>query len=103
MISVICGILKMDTNELIYKTETDSQVLKTNLWLPKGTGRGLECTWSLGSAYALWYMEHLASRDLLCSTENSTQYLVIIYVGKEMEREWLCVHVELNHVAVQQK
>ena len=27
---------KNDTNELIYKTETDSQISKTNLWLPKG-------------------------------------------------------------------
>ena len=25
-----------DTNELIYKTETDLQILRTNLWLPKG-------------------------------------------------------------------
>ena len=33
--------LKYDTNELIYKTETDSQTQKTNLWLPKGKrGRG---------------------------------------------------------------
>ena len=30
--------LKNDTNELIYKTETDSQTQKTNLWLPKGKG-----------------------------------------------------------------
>ena len=36
MISLICGILKNDTNELIYKTET--QTLKTNLWFPKGKG-----------------------------------------------------------------
>ena len=36
MISLICGILKNYTNELIYKTETDSQISKTNLWLPKG-------------------------------------------------------------------
>ena len=27
-----------DTNELIYKTQTDSQ--KTNIWLPKGLGWG---------------------------------------------------------------
>ena len=27
---------KKDTNELIYKTETDSQTLETNLRLPKG-------------------------------------------------------------------
>ena len=27
---------KNDINELTYKTETDSHILKTNLWLPKG-------------------------------------------------------------------
>ena len=26
-------------DELIYKTETDSQIQKTNSWLPKGKGR----------------------------------------------------------------
>ena len=31
--------LKKNTNELIYKTETDSQTEKTNLWLPKGYGQ----------------------------------------------------------------
>ena len=36
MTSLICGILKNDTNELIYKTEIDSQIQKTNLSLPKG-------------------------------------------------------------------
>ena len=32
--------LKYDTNELIYKTETDLHTQKTNLWLPKGKGGG---------------------------------------------------------------
>ena len=32
--------LKNDTNELIYKRETDSQTQKTNIWLPKGRGGG---------------------------------------------------------------
>ena len=37
MISLICGIYeKNDTNELIYKTETDPQTQKTNLQLPMG-------------------------------------------------------------------
>ena len=31
---------KNDINELIYKTKTDSQTSKTNLWLPKGKGGG---------------------------------------------------------------
>ena len=29
-------------------------------------------------------------RDLRCSTENSTQYSVMVYVGKKSESEWMC-------------
>ena len=36
MISLICGIFKEPTNELIYKTEL--QMSKINLWLPGGKG-----------------------------------------------------------------
>ena len=32
--------LKNNTNEPINKTETDSQTQKSNLWLPKGKGKG---------------------------------------------------------------
>ena len=32
--------LKNNTNEFIYKIETDSQAHKTNLWLPKAKERG---------------------------------------------------------------
>ena len=32
--------LKYHTNNLISKTETDSQTYKTNSWLPKGRARG---------------------------------------------------------------
>ena len=43
ILPLICGILKKkkDANELICRTETDSETLK-NLWLPKGTGQGKE-------------------------------------------------------------
>ena len=30
--------LKYDTSELIFKTETDSQTQKTDLWVPSGKG-----------------------------------------------------------------
>ena len=51
MISLICGIqfFKKDANELIYKTETDLQILKTNVWLPKGKrcgGRDKSGVWN---------------------------------------------------------
>ena len=38
MMSIKCGIYKDDTNELIYKAETDSQTQKTNLKLTKQKG-----------------------------------------------------------------
>ena len=37
------------------------------------------------------------------STENSTQYSVIVYVGKESDRGWICVYVCLGHFVVPQK
>ena len=36
--SLICGIQKNDTDELICKAEIESQMQKTNLWLPRDGG-----------------------------------------------------------------
>ena len=44
----------------------------------------------------LRYMELLVNGDLLYSTENSIQYSVIIYMGKESEREWMCACVTVS-------
>ena len=33
----------------------------------------------------------LGQQDLLSSTGNSTQCSVITYMGKESEKEWICV------------
>ena len=40
--------LKYGTNEPSYKTETDSKTQRTDMWLPKGRGEGVEWTGSLG-------------------------------------------------------
>ena len=42
------NLKRNDTNELIYKTETDSQIQKINLWLP-GVRMGEGWLGSLGS------------------------------------------------------
>ena len=39
-ITYMCN-LKYDTNEPIYKTETDSQTYRTDLWLPRGRREGV--------------------------------------------------------------
>ena len=36
--------------------------------------------------------------DLLSSTGNSTQYSVTTYMGKDYEKEWVCVYMQLNYL-----
>ena len=78
IISLLCGIQKNDTNELIYKTETDSQTLKTNLWLPSEESGGGGINQEIGvNIYTLLYIKQIINKDLLYSTGSSTQYSVI--------------------------
>ena len=37
-------------------------------------------------------------KDLLYSTENSTQYSAITYMRKESEKEW--IYIQLTHFAI---
>ena len=67
---------------------------KTNLWLPNGTG-------GVGGDLELVYT-HCSNTKLLVNG-NSTQYSVIIYMGKEPEKELMCTHVQSSPFVVQQK
>ena len=78
---------KYDTNELIYKTEIDSQTWRANLWLPKGIRAG-GIDWEFGiDMCTLLYIKQISVRNLLCSAGNCIWYLVITYNGKESEKE----------------
>ena len=63
----------MDTNELIYKTET------MNLWIPVGGrgGGGIDGEFGV-DMYMLLYLKWIISKDLLYSTGNSAQYSITI-------------------------
>ena len=77
----------------LFTKQKQTHRLKTNLWLPKGKGGVGRMDWRFGiSICTLWYMEWMVNRDLQYSTWNSTQYSVIIYMGKESEKEWICVY-----------
>ena len=68
-----------------------------------------DCMWGgtiteFGSdVYAPPYLKQIGNKALLYSTENSTQYSVITYMGKESEEEWICVCEWLIHCAVHLK
>ena len=95
--------LKYDTNELIYKTETDSQTQRTDLWLPRRRGDGGRMDWEFGiSRCKLLYTEWINNKVLLYSTGNYIQYLIINHNRKEYEKgyiyitESLCCTPETN-------
>ena len=61
----------------------------------KGDGGGgrVEINEEIGiNRYTLRYIKQINNRDLLHSTGNSTQYLVITYDGKESEKEYIYIY-----------
>ena len=80
--------LKNETNELIYKTKTDSEnkfrVTKGGKW--EGGGINQEVGISI---YTLLHIKQI-NKDLLYRIGSSTQYSVITYMGKESEKEQIC-------------
>ena len=61
------------TNELIYRREVESWMQKTNLWLPEDKGgRDKLGDWDSHIHMAVYKIDN-----------NSTQYSVMAYMGKE--------------------
>ena len=86
--------LKYDTNELIHETETDSQIQRTDLWLPRGRGRRRVLNWEFGiSRCKPLYIEWRNNTVLLYSTGSCIQYPVIKHNGKEYMYIYVCVRI----------
>ena len=74
---------KKDTNELTYKTETDSQTQRTNVWLPRRWRGGGETDWEFGiSRWKLLYTGWINNKVLLPSTGSYIHCPVINHHGK---------------------
>ena len=61
-----------------------------------GYQRGQVCggmDWGFGTGIWMSVYGITGQQGSANSKEHSTQYSVIIDVGKESEREWMCVHV----------
>ena len=89
MISFICGIY--NTSHHIYETKRDSQIQRTDLWLPWGRGDrgGKEWEWNGISRGKLLYIGWINSKVILYSTGNYIQYSVTNHHGKEHEKEYI--------------
>ena len=82
--------LKYDTNELTWET-TDSQIQKSDFWLPVGAESGRRNDWEFGiSRCKLVYVERISNEVLLLySTRSYTQYPATNCNGVEC----ICVYV----------
>ena len=85
------GAPKNDANVLIYTTETDSQTLKANLWLPKGKDWGRGKSGVGTDIYTRPHTSWIIIKYSPQSTRDSTQRSVTISTGKESEE--VCIHV----------
>ena len=80
----------------LYIKQKQTHRQKTNLWLPKGKGGG-GVNQEFGiNRYKLLYIIQINNKDLLYSTGNYIQYLVITYNEKEYEKEYRYMCVSLN-------
>ena len=82
MISLICETLKKKntTDELIYKTETDSDTEK-KLIATRESRRGINLEIEI-NIDTLLSVKQINSKDLVYSTGSYTQYLIITYNGR---------------------
>ena len=76
-----------DTNELIYKTETDSQMYRTNLKLSGGRVGRKDSRECVIDVYTLLYLKWITNKDLLYSTGNTAQCYVAVWMGGEFGGE----------------
>ena len=83
--------LKSNAGESIYKTETDSQTQKTNLWLPKGRRE-----YGFNRLKTTLYTID-KQQEFTYYTANYFQYIIISY-NQEKISESLCCTPETNTI-----
>ena len=95
------NLKRNDSNELIYKTETDSE---SELMVARGIEMGGGIVRESGTdMYTLLYLKQITNRVLLYSTGNSAQCYVAVWMGGEFGGKWIHIHVELSPFAVHLK
>ena len=89
--------LKYDTNEPIYRTETDSY---TDWWLPRGRVVGEE--WTGVNRCKLLHLEWINNKFLLYNRGTYIQYAELNHTGKYKKKECVCVcvYIYLNQFAI---
>ena len=91
-ITYMWNLKRNDTNEFIYKTETDSQTSRMSLWLlGEGWGEGTVREFGM-DMYTQLYLKWITNKDLLISTWISAQCYAAAWKGGEFGgRMHMCI------------
>ena len=101
------NLKQLDTNELIYKTETDAQTQRMNLQVAgvwrgrEDRGRDSQGVWD-GQVH-ITYLKWITHKDLWYSTGNSAQCHVAAWMGGEFGGEQTHAYVWMSPFAVDLK
>ena len=85
--------IRNDTNELTYKTETDSQTQRKNLWLSGGRmrGRNIQGVWDGHVQSAIFKMDN--QQEPTVQHRELCSMLMAAWMGGEFGGEWIHVCV----------
>ena len=83
-ISLICGIQKTDADELICKAEIETQIQRTNIWIQRGEGGGMN--WEIEmDIYTLLCIKQITNENLLVQHRELYSMLCGNLNGKETQ------------------
>ena len=94
--------LKYGTSEPIYKTETDSQTLRADLWLPRGRVERSGMEWKFGASRCkLLHLEWINNEVILYSTGTTPGPLEQNMMEDSYEKKnvYICMTGSLCHTA----
>ena len=76
----------------LFTKQKQTQRLQNQTYGYKGEMLGRGINWEVWIyMYTILYMEYISKKDLQHNRGKSTQYSVLIYMGKETEKEWTYV------------
>ena len=91
------NLIKNDTNEVFLQNRNRLPDLEIKSMVTKGETWGEVINQETGiNVYTLLYIKQIVNKDLLYSTKNSTQNSVITYMGKESEKECVCIYIYVS-------
>ena len=101
MMLLTCGILKTKWNKWTHiQSRNRPTYIENKLMVTKGVKKG-GINWEFGISWSkLLYIKYIIIKDLLYSIRKYTQYFVILFKGKESEKEYIHIYSTYMYMCV---